>query len=189
MTDRPLILWFRRDLRLADQPMLAAAAALGRPVVPVFILDPETEALGAAAKWRLGLAVEAFATALAGLGVRLTCGAVRRWRCCAGWSRRRGRAGSGGRGCMIRQAVARDTGVKAALKAEGLRGAEFRGASSARALGGGDRAGRVLPGVHALLEGDAGMPVPAPEPAPKRLRGVERWPQATGWRTGGWARR
>ena len=71
MTDRPLILWFRRDLRLGDQPMLAAAAALGRPVVPVFILDPETQALGAASKWRLGLAVEAFATALAGLGARL----------------------------------------------------------------------------------------------------------------------
>jgi deoxyribodipyrimidine photo-lyase len=66
-----LILWFRRDLRLGDQPMLAAAAASGRPVVPVFILDPETEALGAASKWRLGLAVAAFATALAGLGVRL----------------------------------------------------------------------------------------------------------------------
>ncbi len=50
MQDRPLILWFRRDLRLADQPMLAAAVATERPLVPVFVLDPETEALGAAAK-------------------------------------------------------------------------------------------------------------------------------------------
>nr|HMS96973.1 deoxyribodipyrimidine photo-lyase [Tabrizicola sp.] len=33
----PLILWFRRDLRLADQPMLAAAVASGRPLMPVFI--------------------------------------------------------------------------------------------------------------------------------------------------------
>jgi deoxyribodipyrimidine photo-lyase len=55
MSDAPLILWFRRDLRLGDQPMLAAAVATGRPLVPVFILDPETEALGAAPKWRLGL--------------------------------------------------------------------------------------------------------------------------------------
>ena len=46
MTDVPLILWFRRDLRLADQPMLAAAVATGRPLLPVFVLDPETEALG-----------------------------------------------------------------------------------------------------------------------------------------------
>ena len=53
MTDAPLILWFRRDLRLADQPMLSAAVATGRPLMPLFILDPETEALGAAPKWRL----------------------------------------------------------------------------------------------------------------------------------------
>ena len=50
MTNTPLILWFRRDLRLSDHPMLAAAVATGRPLIPVFILDPETEALGAAAK-------------------------------------------------------------------------------------------------------------------------------------------
>ena len=51
--------------------MLAAAVASGRPVLPVFILDPETEAIGAAPKWRLGLSVAAFAKALEGLGVRL----------------------------------------------------------------------------------------------------------------------
>ncbi|MES2143916.1 MAG: deoxyribodipyrimidine photo-lyase, partial [Pseudomonadota bacterium] len=32
----PLILWFRRDLRLADHPMLTAAAASGQPILPVF---------------------------------------------------------------------------------------------------------------------------------------------------------
>lgn len=34
---RPAIVWFRRDLRLADNPALHAAAASGRPVLPVFI--------------------------------------------------------------------------------------------------------------------------------------------------------
>ena len=33
------VLWFRRDLRLADHPALVAAAAAG-PVVPLFVLDP-----------------------------------------------------------------------------------------------------------------------------------------------------
>ena len=35
------ILWLRRDLRLADQAALVAAAAEG-PVIPVYILDDET---------------------------------------------------------------------------------------------------------------------------------------------------
>ena len=35
----PSVLWFRRDLRLADHPALSIAAADG-PVVPLFVLDP-----------------------------------------------------------------------------------------------------------------------------------------------------
>ncbi len=72
MTDpAPLILWFRRDLRLDDHPMLAAAVASGRPLIPLFILDPETQGQGAAALWRLGLAVASFAGTLEGIGGRL----------------------------------------------------------------------------------------------------------------------
>ena len=37
----PVIFWFRRDLRLADNPALSAAAALGRPVVPLFVVDDQ----------------------------------------------------------------------------------------------------------------------------------------------------
>ena len=36
----PVVLWFRRDLRLNDHEALVAAAATGRRVVPVFIVDP-----------------------------------------------------------------------------------------------------------------------------------------------------
>src|SRR5690606_38045643 len=67
----PILLWFRRDLRLADHPMLHAAAATGRPLVPVAICDPLEEALGAAAKWRWGEGLRALADALAPLGSRL----------------------------------------------------------------------------------------------------------------------
>jgi deoxyribodipyrimidine photo-lyase len=34
------VLWFRRDLRLADHPALAAAIRLGSPIAPLFVLDP-----------------------------------------------------------------------------------------------------------------------------------------------------
>ncbi|MEL6424959.1 MAG: deoxyribodipyrimidine photo-lyase, partial [Pseudomonadota bacterium] len=42
MANPPTLLWLRRDLRLADHPALQAACADGGPVIPVFILDPET---------------------------------------------------------------------------------------------------------------------------------------------------
>jgi len=37
---RTVIMWFRRDLRLADHRALAAAAADGARVVPLFVVDP-----------------------------------------------------------------------------------------------------------------------------------------------------
>ncbi len=67
----PIILWFRRDLRLSDHRALSEAAASGRPVIPVFVLDEVVEGHGAAPKWRLGLGVEHFARTLADRGSRL----------------------------------------------------------------------------------------------------------------------
>ena len=67
----PIILWFRRDLRVADHPALQAAINTGRPIIPLFILDELAETLGAAPKWRLGLGLEAFSEGLRRLGSRL----------------------------------------------------------------------------------------------------------------------
>ena len=39
----PSLVWLRGDLRLADNPALAAALQRGGPVVPVFIHAPEEE--------------------------------------------------------------------------------------------------------------------------------------------------
>ena len=36
----PAVAWFRRDLRLGDNPALSAAAALDGQVVPLFVVDP-----------------------------------------------------------------------------------------------------------------------------------------------------
>ena len=55
--DKPIILWFRRDLRMRDHEALTAAATSGRPVIPVFIHDNAVATLGAAPKWRLGLSL------------------------------------------------------------------------------------------------------------------------------------
>ena len=49
-----VIVWFRRDLRMADNPALAAAAASGEPVIPLYLHD-EANAPGAASRWWLRL--------------------------------------------------------------------------------------------------------------------------------------
>ena len=192
MTTPPLILWFRRDLRLDDLPMLSAALATGRPLIPVFVLDPETEALGAAAKWRLGLGVAEFARRLEAAGSRLVL--------------RRGAAAAvllalveetGAAGVMWSRlydpaAKARDTGVKSALRARGLLGESH--------------AGHLLHEPWTVATGQGGfyrvytpywrtvrgMDVPAPVPAPERLPAPERWPvseRLEDWRMGAAMRR
>lgn len=50
-----VLMWFRQDLRLADNPGLFAAAATGLPVIPLFFWIPEEDSPepGAAARWWL----------------------------------------------------------------------------------------------------------------------------------------
>lgn len=53
---KPVIAWFRSDLRLADNPMLAAAHDSGKPVIAVYILDdiaPGIWKQGGATRWWL----------------------------------------------------------------------------------------------------------------------------------------
>jgi deoxyribodipyrimidine photo-lyase len=70
----PALVWFRRDLRLADHPALAAAVATGRPILPAFIWSPEEETPwepGAAARWWLHRSLHSLQAALAGWEVPL----------------------------------------------------------------------------------------------------------------------
>ena len=67
------IVWFRRDLRLADQAALAAAAKAG-PVIPVYILDDETpkhRAMGGASRWWLHHSLASLDHSLRAMGSRL----------------------------------------------------------------------------------------------------------------------
>ncbi len=70
----PAIVWFRRDLRLADHVALTAASSADRPVIPLFIWSPEDEgewAPGAASRWWLHQSLEALGSQLADVGSRL----------------------------------------------------------------------------------------------------------------------
>jgi deoxyribodipyrimidine photo-lyase len=69
----PVIVWFRRDLRLGDNPALAAAVRTGRPVIPLYVLDetPDLRAPGGASLWWLGKSLAQLAASLERLGSRL----------------------------------------------------------------------------------------------------------------------
>ncbi|RED13991.1 cryptochrome/photolyase family protein [Pontivivens insulae] len=119
MSNPVAIVWLRRDLRLSDHPALTAAAQDGA-LMPLFILDEQMEALGAAPRWRLEQSLKSLAADLEARGLKLILrrgdprailtalaqdiGAVS-----VHWSR----LYDGG-------SVARDTEVKSALKEAGV---------------------------------------------------------------------
>lgn len=74
MSEQPIIVWLKRDLRIDDNPCLLRAAESGAPVVPVFIWAPHEEAPwepGAASRWWLHHSLLAFEKQLNSLGLRL----------------------------------------------------------------------------------------------------------------------
>jgi deoxyribodipyrimidine photo-lyase len=187
MTQAPLILWFRRDLRLDDHPMVQAALALRRPLIPVFIYDAETAALGAAARWRLGQGVAAFGARLAAMGSRLIL--------------RRGAAQgvlddliaqTGAAGVMWQRmydpaSTARDAAIKAGLRAKGLIADSHAGALLIEPwqveTGQGGPYRVYSPFWRAIAGRDFGAAVPAPA----RLPVPESWPASddlASWRMG-----
>ena len=53
---KPIILWFRQDLRLEDNPALLAAHESGQPIIPIYILDDVNSGewkMGGASRWWL----------------------------------------------------------------------------------------------------------------------------------------
>ncbi|SLN71852.1 cryptochrome/photolyase family protein [Roseisalinus antarcticus] len=123
----PILLWFRRDLRLADHPALAAAAETGRPIVPVFIHDQAVEGHGAAARWRLGRGVAAFAAALEDKGSTLVLRRGEALQTLRGLVRETGAGAVWWTRLYDSDARKRDEAVKAGLKDDGLDARSFAG--------------------------------------------------------------
>ncbi|CAL1592318.1 unnamed protein product [Knipowitschia caucasica] len=74
----PVILWFRRDLRLCDNPAIVQALQAGAPVIPVFIWAPAEEegpgitvAMGGASRFWLHHALSCLRSALERIGSSL----------------------------------------------------------------------------------------------------------------------
>jgi deoxyribodipyrimidine photo-lyase len=176
MTTPVTIVWFRHDLRLDDNPALAAAAARGA-VVPAFIWAPEEESPwepGAASRWWLHHSLEKLAAAIEKAGSRLlirrgpsldTLRTLAREYAAThvAWNRRYEPA-----------VVARDTAIKKALGDEGLQAESFNGGLLFEPQRVATKEGRpyqvFTPFWRALLAREE----PAePVAAPRKLRGAD----------------
>ncbi len=178
MTVSPILLWHRRDLRLGDHPALAAAAATGRPVVPVYILDSVAEGQGACPLWRTGLSLEAHAKALDAIGSRLI---LRRG---DALGTLRGLIEKTGAGAVWWQrlydpdAVARDEAVRDALDAAGIDVRVFAGHVLHEPSAVETKTGGCYKVYTPFWRAIRQVGVAAPEPSPARLTPPEAWPDS-----------
>jgi deoxyribodipyrimidine photo-lyase len=179
MTDSemPCLLWLRRDLRLSDHPALTAAVAEGA-VIPVFILDPQTEALGAAPRWRLEQSLVSLAKSLAERGSRLIV--------------RKGAAAdvledliaeTGARAVHWSRlydpvSKERDTDVKSRLKARGISACSHPGHLLREPWTVETKTGGFYKVYTPYWKAMAQFDMDAPLPTPKDIRAPGTWPQS-----------
>lgn len=187
MSSSPILVWFRRDLRISDHPALSAACDTGRPVIPLVIRDGSVDDLGAAPKWRWGLGVDHLAQTLKDKGSRLIfrsgpaadvlqavidetgAGAVY-------WSRLYDPA-----------AVKRDSDIKASLKDQGIEARSFGGHLMFEPWTVETRTGGYYKVYTPMWNAVKTRDVDAPLAAPGRIPAPGTWPESedvTDWALG-----
>jgi deoxyribodipyrimidine photo-lyase len=174
------LVWFRQDLRLADNPALLSAAARGGTVIPVYLHDTAAGpwAAGGASHWWLHHSLAVLSAALEGCGSRLTlratsdclatllqlareCGATS-----VVWNR-----------LYEPASIARDAAVKAALRAAGLAVASFNTALLHEPWEVQTRGGTPFQVFTPFWRQCLSLPEPAaPLPAPTALPAPRDWP-------------
>jgi deoxyribodipyrimidine photo-lyase len=174
------LVWFRQDLRLADNAALAAAIERGGPIVPVYIWAPEEEGAwppGAASKWWLAQSLRALGEELERRGSRLLVVrgpsaetlarlAVETGANAVFWNRRYEPA-----------AIARDRSVKASLRDRGLTAENFNANLLFEPWTVANRAGKPFRVFTPFWRTVIARPIPPLAPdVPRRLRAPENWP-------------
>ena len=184
------LVWLRNDLRLADNPALAAAIATGQPVRALCIheTDASLRARGAASRWWLHHSLQSLAKDLAAIGVPLEVveaeaetsvltAAKRHDATAVFWNRRYAPAQ-----CEI------DAAIKSRLKAGGIATGSFAANVLVEpweiATGAGKPYSVYTPFWNALKD----RPIPMPLPAPKGGKPVTASePVDAGYETPHWA--
>jgi deoxyribodipyrimidine photo-lyase len=182
MAGSPTLLWFRQDLRLQDNPALAAAVQRGRPIIPVYILDGAGEgnwALGGASRWWLHHSLEALAAALGGRDSRLILAAGDSGKILRAWIRKT-RAGALYWNRRYEPAVReRDRGLAAEFSAAGVAVKTFNSALLFEPDGVANRAGRPFQVFSPFWRHCLSLAVGAPGKIPAgALPAPRRWPKS-----------
>lgn len=175
------IVWFRLDLRLADQPALQAAVKRGGPVIPVFIHDPEAEkewAPGRASDWWLHHSLQKLSEDLQELGSRLivrqgsSLEVLRSIAKATGatavfWNRRYEPA-----------VIERDSKIKETLSAENLEVQSFNGALLHEPWTIKNKSGKPFRVFTPYWRTCLALDVEAPTARPRNLIGPRKWPRS-----------
>jgi len=192
----PAILWFRQDLRLADNPALAAAAS-GGPVLPIYVLDEETAGLrplGGASRWWLDRSLAALAKAIGKQGGRLLLRRGPAQKVLEALVRETNAEAVHWNRCYEPYAIERDKAIKAALAERGVEAKSHNAALLAEPWTlrtGNDGPYKVFtPFWRALSAGpEPAKPLPVPralqfageDPASEALADWRLAPQAPNW--------
>ena len=175
--EKPILLWFRRDLRTSDHAALIAACQSGQPVIPVFVHDDLSQGLGAAPLWRLGLGIEHLRETLKGLGSDLI---LRRG--ADALSVLQALVAQTGAGAVYWSrlydpaSIARDTGVKEALRADGIEARSFGGHLMFEPWTVETKTGGFYKVYTPFWNAVKNTGVDAPRAAPKNIPAPQSWP-------------
>ena len=181
MSQPPVIVWFRNDLRVGDNRALAAAVATGAPIVALYILDDECPGrwrMGGASRWWLHMSLAALAKDIAERGNRLLLLRGQAEKVLIGLTQERKAAAVFCSRAYEPHAVALESRLKAHFDSAGIAfkrygGALLREPEDIRTKGG-DVYKVYTPFWRALRQG---LVVPAPKPAPRNIPATSRIPK------------
>ncbi|MBB4042139.1 deoxyribodipyrimidine photo-lyase [Microvirga flocculans] len=170
----PVLVWFRDDHRLSDNPALSAAVASGSRVLCFYVLDEASEGirpLGGAARWWLHGSLRALGEALERAGSRLVLfrgpalqaveTVVRGTGASAiYWNRRYGAA-----------EIAVDSALKKSLTERGIKAHSFNGRLLNEPWEVANQAGKPFQVFTPYLRAVTARPISTPIPSPERIPG------------------
>lgn len=178
----PTLVWFRQDLRLADNPALAAAVERHSPVIPLFIWAPEEEGdlpPGAASRWWLHQSLARLSGELERRGSRLI---VRRGPTADALSALVAETGASAVFWNRRYepaAVARDSEVKSKLRAAGVIAESFNGSLLAEPWTIRNSSGQPFRVFTSFWRACLAKPLaPTSQDAPEHMSSPGQWPHS-----------